>query len=70
MSIDLSRAQSTITNISNDANQIAQSLTGVMNTVSIARAMQEGYKMACRDNGLPIPEMTDPLEEMGLRGVL
>jgi hypothetical protein len=37
-------------------------------SIALTRAMQEGYRMACRDNGLPIPDMVDPRAIFGFGG--
>jgi hypothetical protein len=66
VSIDINRAMPEVQKISEDAIRIGQHVTGVMNTISLTRAMQAGYAMACRDNGLPVPEMEDPAKFYGL----
>lgn len=66
--IDQTRANPIIDNISQDQQVLAGQVTHLMNTVALTRAMQEGYRMACRDNGLEIPDMEDPRVTYGLGG--
>lgn len=63
--VDIARAGSAVKKISEEAVLIGAHVTNVMNTISLTRAMQEGYRMACRDNGLPEPEMEDPAKYFG-----
>lgn len=60
MSVDINRALATIQTIAADSQKFATDMTTAMNTIALTRAMQEGYAMACRDNGLPVPDMPDP----------
>lgn len=63
MSVDINRAIGTLQSISAQSQKFATDMTTAMNTIALTRAMQEGYRMACRDNGLPVPDMADPEEE-------
>ena len=64
--VDTSRAAGAVQSLSNDAQMMGQQVTIMLNTITITRAMQEGYRMACRDHGLPIPDMEDPAVAMGM----
>lgn len=64
--VDQKRAAGTVERLANDNALMAQQVTGMLNMIAITRAMQEGYRMACRDHGLPIPEMDDPAVAMGM----
>lgn len=64
--IDQARAASTVERLSNDATLMVQQVSNLLNAVSLTRAMQEGYRMACRDHGIDIPEMIDPAEAFGM----
>lgn len=65
MAVDINRAASMVDQISNDNMYIGEQVTRMMNQIALTRAMQEGYKMCCRDNGLPVPEMEDPRKTFG-----
>jgi hypothetical protein len=67
--IDMNRAASTVQNITSDNMRIGEEVTNMMNTIALTRAMQEGYRMACRDNGLAVPDMVDPRVTLGFGGV-
>ena len=69
MAIDIQRANPVVEQISNDNQLIAGQVTNLMNQIALTRAMQEGYRMACRDNGLPVPDMEDPRVTYGFGGV-
>ena len=69
VNIDIKRAAGTVAEISEDNQLIATHVTHLMNTVALTRAMQAGYRMACLDNGLPVPDMEDPRTLFGLGGV-
>lgn len=60
MNIDINRAAPTVEAISSDNQMIAGQVTNLLNTIALTRAMQEGYRMACTDNNLPVPDMEDP----------
>lgn len=64
--IDQNRAAGTVDRLSADANLMAQQVTHMLNSISLTRAMQEGYRMACRDHGIDVPEMVDPAVSMGM----
>lgn len=66
--IDIARAAPAVDAISQDNQIIAGQVTNMMNQIALTRAMQEGYRMACRDNGLPVPDMEDPRTTFGLGG--
>lgn len=65
MSVDINRAGPVVERISHDNQVLAGQVTGLMNTIALTRAMQEGYAMACRDNGLDVPDMEDPRQTYG-----
>lgn len=64
MSVDVNRALGTVQSLAEDSQKFAIEMTSIMNTIALTRAMQEGYRMACRDNGLTVPEMPDPQEQL------
>lgn len=64
--VDAQRASGVVQRMSEDAAQLAQNVTNVLNTIAITRALQEGYRMACRDHGITPPEMVDPAAAYGL----
>ena len=49
-----------IETITEKAQAMAVEASTEINAMSIIAAMQAGYRMACIDNGLPIPDMEDP----------
>jgi hypothetical protein len=67
VTIGIERASAVVGAISDDAMRMAQHVTTILNTVSLTRAVQEGYAMCCRDHGLPVPDMPDPAAQFGLR---
>ncbi|AMO44139.1 hypothetical protein vBRpoSV10_81 [Ruegeria phage vB_RpoS-V10] len=68
MSITINRAAPVVESISQDNQVLAGQVTNLMNTIALTRAMQEGYRMACRDNGLDVPDMEDPRVTYGFGG--
>lgn len=70
VSIDIQRATPVVENITRDNQQIGVQVTNLMNQIALTRAMQEGYRMACRDNGLPVPDMEDPRVTFGFGGAV
>ena len=68
--VTIQSAANAVQRISNDNAVLAGQVTDLMNTVALTRAMQEGYKMACLDNGLPVPDMEDPRVTLGLGGAV
>ena len=69
MSVDLARAHPHIDKLSKEAMGLAQEVSATINAVTITRAMQIGYLTACRDHGLPEPDMEDPAVTLGLGGI-
>lgn len=59
-----SRTAPFIRDISENGSKLVASLSDKINTVSVMRAMQIGYMMACEDHGLPMPEFEDPAEKL------
>lgn len=68
MSVDIQRASPVVDQISQDNQVLAGQVTQLMNQIALTRAMQEGYRMACKDNGLPVPDMEDPRITYGFGG--
>jgi len=68
MSVTIQRATPVVHTISQDNQVLASQVTELMNMVALTRAMQEGYRMACKDNGLEVPEMEDPRITYGFGG--
>lgn len=68
MSITLERAAPVVETISQDNVVLAGQVTNLMNSIALTRALQEGYKMACLDNDLPVPDMEDPRITYGFGG--
>lgn len=64
--IDVQRAGETVARLSNDAVLMVQQATDTLNAITMTRAMQAGYRMACEDFGLPVPDMEDPGAAFGL----
>lgn len=64
--IDQQRAAGTVERLSSDNVMMAQQVTGLLNMIAITRAMQEGYRMACRDHDWEIPHMEDPAVALGM----
>lgn len=58
--ISLDRARPHVEAISGDAQMHLTKETEKINFFSFVSAMQAGYRMACEDNGIPVPEMADP----------
>lgn len=69
VSIDINRSAPAVDRITREGQVHIQQLTGALNAIALTRAMQEGYLMCCRDNGLPEPDMRDPAEQLGIGGV-
>lgn len=66
--VDIQRATPVVERIARDNQVIAGQVTDLMNQIALTRAIQEGYRMACKDNGLPVPEMEDPRVTYGFGG--
>ncbi len=54
-----------INDIARGGERLVQQVSNDINEISIRRAMQIGYMMACQDHNLPVPQMDDPAKEMG-----
>lgn len=59
--LDQARAAPVVGRLSEDALTLAQQASQQINELSFLRAMQEGYKMACRDHGIDEPDFDDPI---------
>lgn len=57
-----SRVDPFIRDVTQTGSRMVSALSDKINTVSVMRAMQLGYLMACEDHGLPVPEFKDPEE--------
>lgn len=49
--------------VARGGQELAVKAGSAMNEISIRRAMQVGYMLACQDHGLPVPHMPDPAED-------
>lgn len=59
-----SRIEPFIRDISINGSKLVQELSEKINTVSVQRAMQIGYMMACEDHALPLPDFDDPADKL------
>lgn len=56
-----------VNDIIRGSERLVQKVSADVNEISIRRAMQIGYMLACQEHGLDVPEMTDPAEAMGYK---
>ena len=54
-----------INDIARGGERLVQKVSNDINEISIRRAMQIGYMMACQDHNLEVPKMNDPAKELG-----
>lgn len=58
-----------IDDITRGGERLVSKVSNDINEISIRRAMQIGWMLACQHHGLDIPEMQDPAKEMGYGNV-
>jgi hypothetical protein len=61
--LPMDRVQDMVAEITNNNMQLVQQNSNKIGYVSLRRAMNFGYLMACQDHGIPVPEMPDPLDD-------
>jgi len=58
-----------MSDITRGGERLVQKVSNDINEISIRRAMQIGYMMACQDHNLKVPQMDDPAKSMGYGNV-
>ena len=54
------RTEKFVQDVTRGGEELIHGMSQQINSITIRRAMQIGYMMACQDHGLPVPEMEDP----------
>ena len=57
-----------IGDISRQGSELITKLSDKINEVTVRRAFQIGYMMACQDHGIALPEFSDPADTV-LKGL-
>ena len=66
--LTLDRVAPFIGDVTRQGSELVAQLSEKINEISVRRSIQIGYMLACQDHGLPLPEFTDPADEI-LKGI-
>lgn len=61
--LSMGRIDGFINDVTRSGEALVQGVSQKVNEITLRRAIQIGYMMACQDHGLPVPDMADPGEE-------